>query len=369
MRFPSHPKPSEPTLAFAEEPVPVPAASRFRTARAVLALAAVLAAPSLAAALAPPADYRAYTILARETLIVGADVDLRGPIGVLNPGGTLSMGPASTHNGKTREEAIAAADIFMLKPKSAVVDVVTNDLRAEATAKITGTLAKPLTAPFLTLPALPEAVRDVCVDKAAAVTVSPGGQRTLTPGCYGDVVLPSDARLYLKPGAYRFRSWDLRDRASVIGMSGKVVVYLRDAWRSAPGAVVGSGAFDSRSFEIYTSAPTIDVREDGVLVAELYAPETEWLVLWPRAVFVGHAVAHRVLVEDESRCGTPPLLPPSPTPVGGTPTPTPSPRGTPIVEPTPTPFVSPTPKPTEHAEADVLAEADQDPGRVPSAER
>ena len=97
------------------------------------------------------------------------------------------MGPASTHSGKTREEAIAAADIFILKPHSVVVDVVTNDLRAEASAKIGGTLAKPLVTPYLTLPALPEAVRDACVDKAAAVTLAPGGQRTLTPGCYGDV--------------------------------------------------------------------------------------------------------------------------------------------------------------------------------------
>ena len=317
------------------------------TVRAALALVAVLISPSLAAALAPPADFHAYTILARETLIVGNEVDLRGPIGVLNPGGTLSMGPASTHSGKTREEAIAAADIFMLKPHSVVVDVVTNDLRAEASAKIGGTLGKPLVTPYLTLPALPEAVRDACVDKASAVTLAPGGQRTLTPGCYGDVVLPADARLYLKPGAYRFRSWDLRDRASVIGMTGKTIVYLRDAWRSAPGVVVGSGAFDAKSMEIYTAAPTIDVREEGVLVAELYAPETEWLVFWPRSVFSGHAVAHRVLVEDEAKCGPSPVVAPSPTPVGGTPpptptAPTPTPAGTPIVAPTPTPTPTPT---------------------------
>ena len=324
------------------------------TVRAALALVAVLISPSLAAALAPPADFHAYTILARETLIVGNEVDLRGPIGVLNPGGTLSMGPASTHSGKTREEAIAAADIFMLKPHSVVVDVVTNDLRAEASAKIGGTLGKPLVTPYLTLPALPEAVRDACVDKASAVTLAPGGQRTLTPGCYGDVVLPADARLYLKPGAYRFRSWDLRDRASVIGMTGKTIVYLRDAWRSAPGVVVGSGAFDAKSMEIYTAAPTIDVREEGVLVAELYAPETEWLVFWPRSVFAGHAVAHRVLVEDEAKCGPSPVVAPSPTPVGGTPpptptAPTPTPAGTPIVAPTPTPTPTvtvPTPTPT-----------------------
>ena len=331
------------------EPANVTARSGLRTARAALALAAVLTFPALAAALAPPSDHRAYTILARETLIVGADVDLRGPIGVLNPGGTLSMGPSSTHNGKTREEAIAAADIFMLKPRSVVVDVVTNDLRAEATSKITGTLEDALTAPYLTLPALPEAVRDTCVDKAAAVTVSPGGQRTLTPGCYGDVILPADARLYLKPGTYRFRSWDLRERSSLIGMTGKVIVNLRDAWRSAPAVVVGSGAFDSKSFEIYTSVPTIDVREEGVLVAELYAPETEWLVFWPRSVFSGHAVAHRVLIEDESRCGTPALVPPSPTPIGGAPTPTPTPTGTPVDEPTPTPPGEPTPTPTKVA--------------------
>ena len=55
-----------------------------------------------------------------------------------------------------------------------------------------------------------------------------------------------------------------------------------------------------------------DRREEGALIAELFAANADLLTLWPRSVFEGHAVADRVLIEDESLCGNALNGPPPP---------------------------------------------------------
>ncbi len=187
---------------------------------AIAAVAALGAAATVALA-QPSTDWRDYTAVARDTLIIGGNIEVMGNFGVVEPGGSLQVGVRTTVRGPVGapDSSFVAADRVTVGPLASVTDVFANALALRQGAVVRG-VQGPVTLPLLVLPPLPPAIDDPCTLSASNVVVPSGTTLGIGPGCYRKLRVVRSGRVELDPGTYNFLRWRLDDGAQVAARPG-----------------------------------------------------------------------------------------------------------------------------------------------------
>lgn len=320
--------------------------------------AVMLLVPAVAAA-QPSTDWMDYTIVAREKVIVGPNINVGGSFAAVDSGGLVRISN-NTFQLDGVPDPVVAADEVTLAGQSSVVDVYAGTLDANATSTIRGTLNQPYPFPLpIVLPPIPAQATDPCTESAADVVVAAGATVQLSPGCYGELKVKKDAILVLEPGDFQFFKWTIKKRAQVLTLGGDVDVYVRRRIKTEDEAEVRASSGDPKELQFWIASENDSksiIGRFSMVIATIYAPEDPMLNFNKGVFFFGSAVGKTVDIRGnhDDRPPTPTPSPtPSPTPTATpTPTPTPSPTATPspsatsIVPPTPSPSPTQTPTPT-----------------------
>jgi len=331
-------------------------------ARAALAMAffvAGLVPPTRADAI-PTNNWRDYTVISLDRLVIGSNLNLTGNYATVNADGTVEIG-LNSFQLDASPSFFVAADTIDLGPQASIADAYTNAIVGNPTGEVRGQIF-PQTFPLpINLPNLP--VNNICNDctlGAGDVTVPVGDTVTLSPGCYGQLLARQSSHVFLNAGVYRFRNWDIRKFASITA-NGPVTIYVRDNVTDEEGAFFGADNAHVDDFALwigsritcnpFTSIANSDIGHLSVFIGTLFAPKDDDLDFRKDAILLGTAVGGQVFVRGthQARPPTPTPTPrPSPTKVPTpTPTPTRTPTPTPTRTPTPTPTRTPTPTPTQ----------------------
>ena len=129
-------------------------------APAVLLAVSVFATASFAED--PPTDWRSYTLIGRERVLVGSNMNVHGSFAVTEPGGFFRLAEGSFQLDNT-PAPVVVADSVVLVQRSSVKNVFTNDLDRSPSAEIRGALQESQSFPLpISLPTLPAGVNDDC---------------------------------------------------------------------------------------------------------------------------------------------------------------------------------------------------------------
>lgn len=337
-------------------------ASTLATLVAVALLAPVLSPISASARLAvvphpsnlPTNNWLDYTIIAENRLDIGSNMNLSGNFACYAPGCSLEVA-LNTFQLDDSPPPFVACDTLNLGNNASIANAYTNSITGSASGEVRGTVMSQTFPLPLDLPTFPtSAVCHSCTLSAGDVVVDPDDTITLTPGCYGELFARQNASVFLQPGSYMFKEWDIQKFASVTA-NGPVQVYVREKVATEEANYLGAASANVLDFQVWigsrktcvpTSSPTHTViGKFSIVIGTFVAPADDDFNYNKDAIFMGTTIAQEVDVrgthDDRPPTPTPTSQPtPTPTPPVNTPTPTP-----PVNTPTPTPPVN-TPTPT-----------------------
>ena len=310
------------------------------------ALLVGIASPPPATA-AEPTSWLDYTIIAEDRLTIGPNLNLAGNFAVTGAGGSLEIG-LNTFHLDGDPTPVMAADTIHLGAQASIVDAYTNQIAGNSTGEVRGQIF-PRTFPLtIARPSFPVGQAcDSCATSEGDVAVSSGANLTLNPGCYGELLARSDSTVFLRPGSYTFKEWDIRKFAAVMA-EGPVQIHIRRKLKTEESVFLGATSGNVSDYQVWIAAETSCSAGSNPIKSTLgkftvasgtfVAPEDDDFNLNKGVVLIGTVLAKRVDVRGDHAA-----RPPTPTPTQS-PTPTPSPSVTPT--PSPSPNV-PTPTPTE----------------------
>lgn len=309
--------------------------------------AALLALPSAALA-APSTNWMDYTVVAREKIVIGSNLNIGGSFATIESGGLLRFSQGSFQLDGAPDPLLAADDLT-LGQQTSVVDVYAGTLDAHPTAVIRGSLTEPHPFPLpIVLPPLPAQSTDPCTESAPDIVVAAGATRVLSPGCYGELTVKKGGMVILEPGEFLFFKWTIKKQAQVLTQGGgDVDVYIRRRMKTEDSAEVRASSGDPTELQFWIASENNNktvIGRFGTVIATIYAPDDPALNFNKDVTFIGSAVG-RVVDIRGSHQDRPPTPTPSPSP-SPSPTPSPSPSPSPMPTPSPTSVVPPTPSPS-----------------------
>jgi cytoskeletal protein CcmA (bactofilin family) len=135
------------------------------------------------------------------------------------------------------------------------------------------------------------------------VTVRKWSSRSLAPGSYGDVKVENDATLFLRSGAYFFKSLEIGDRAvlAIDVTDGAVkinVVAKLDFKRSAEMTITPYGDLGS-SWVTFNSMADVKVEDNARALGSIVAPWKK-VELHKNVFFKGSIIAKEIFVEEQA---------------------------------------------------------------------
>ncbi len=302
--------------------------------------------PIAVAAAVPTTNWLDFTLIAENRIVTGPNLNLSGNFATWGAGGTLELGQNCFQLDDTPPPFVAA-DTLNLAGQASVANAFTNQITGNPTGEVRGTTQAESFPLALSLPTFPTAaVCNNCALNSSDVVVQPDDTITLSPGCYGELFARQNAAVFLQPGAYTFKEWDIQKFASVTA-NGPVQIHIRKKIDTEEGNFLGAASGDALDFQVWIGARTAcqagatthsAIGKFSIAIGTFVAPTDDDFNFNKGVILMGTAVADQIDVrgQHEDR-------PPTPTP--NLPTPTPQTTSTPHIDttPTPTPAVTPTP--------------------------